>query len=152
MLTHMEEELIKLLYSVLQNGLLDFLRYPVGVGLETTLANIQPSAPIPLRIYTDDSIAAFQQTVKQLFLDGQDRLLTKRYLKLFLEKVVIKLPRVELVGKSEVVLAILENEKAVRTGGVLTAVGTWLPGTCRCKNYRGIIKDIEMTDEIKMSV
>jgi hypothetical protein len=44
---------------------------------------------------------------------------------------------VELVGKSEAVLAVLTNEKAVRAGGgaVLTAVGSWLPATYRCRNY-----------------
>ena len=95
--------------------------------LQQTLEEIKPSSPIPVRIYTDESIESFQATVRELFLSGHDRMLTKRYLKLFLEKIVVKLPRVELVGKSEIILAILENQKAVRTGGVLTAVGSWLP-------------------------
>ncbi len=59
---------------------------------------------------------------------GEDRSLSKRYLKLFMEKMVVTLPQVEIVGRSEVVLAVLENKEAVRTAGVLTAVGFWLPG------------------------
>ena len=55
--------------------------------------------------------------------------MTKRYLKLFIEKIVIKLPRVEIIGKTDAILAVLENKTAVRAEGVLTAVGTWLPGT-----------------------
>ena len=53
--------------------------------------------------------------------------MAKRYLKLFIERITINLPKVEIVGKSEVVLAVLENKKAVRTGGILTASGSWLP-------------------------
>lgn len=52
----------------------------------------------------------------------------KHCFKLILEKIMIKLLRVDLVGNSGVSMAILGNEKAVRTRGVLTAVGTWLPG------------------------
>jgi hypothetical protein len=55
--------------------------------------------------------------------------LIKRYLQLFIEKIVINLPRVEIVAKPEVILAVLENKTAVRTDGVLTAVGDWLPST-----------------------
>ena len=55
--------------------------------------------------------------------------MSKRYLKLFIEKIVIRLPKVDIVGKSEVVLAVLKNKKAVRTDGVLTALRSWLPGT-----------------------
>jgi len=55
--------------------------------------------------------------------------MSKRYLKLFIEKIVIRLPKVDIVGKSEVVLDVLKNKKAVRTDGVLTALGSWLPGT-----------------------
>ena len=62
-----------------------------------------------------------------MFIQCDDRGLVKRYLQLFIEKIVIKLPKVEIVAKPEVILAVLENKKAVRTDGVLTAVGDWLP-------------------------
>ena len=55
--------------------------------------------------------------------------MTKRYLKLFIERILIKLPKVEIIGRTEAVMAVLENKNAVRTDGVLTAMGTWLPGT-----------------------
>jgi hypothetical protein len=62
---------------------------------------------------------------------GEDRVMTRSYLKLLIDRGVINLPRLESIGKTETVPAILENQKAVRTGDelVLTAVGSWLPGT-----------------------
>jgi hypothetical protein len=54
------------------------------------------------------------------------------------EKVVINLPGLETVAKPDVVLAVLENRTAVRTDGVLTAVGDWLPMTYNCKNIKSI--------------
>jgi hypothetical protein len=70
-----------------------------------------------------------------MFIDCDDRRLVKCYLQLFIEKIVINLPKVEIVAKPEVILAVLENKKAVRTDGVLTAVGVWLPMTYNCKNF-----------------
>ena len=53
----------------------------------------------------------------------------EKLLQLFVEKIVINLPRVKIVAKPEVILAMLENKTAVRTDGVLTAVSVWLPST-----------------------
>ena len=46
---------------------------------------------------------------------------TKAYLKLFIEKIVIDLPRIDITCKSNVLLAALENKTAVRNGEILTA-------------------------------
>jgi hypothetical protein len=70
---------------------------------------------------------------------AENREMTKRYLKLFIEKIIINLPKAEIVGKTEAVLSLLENKTAVRTDGVLTAGGSWLPGTdsnCRPSGYK----------------
>jgi hypothetical protein len=64
-----------------------------------------------------------------MFIQCDDRRLVKRYLQLFVEKIVINLPKVEIVAKSDVLLAVLENKSAVRTETVLTAVSGWLPST-----------------------
>jgi hypothetical protein len=96
--------------------------------IEERLEEIKTHPAIPLHCFKNESIEEFQKTVRELFL-GEDRRVTKRYLKLFIEKIVIDLPKVEIVGKSEVVLAVLTNKKAARTDGVLTALGSWLPGT-----------------------
>jgi hypothetical protein len=96
--------------------------------IKERLDEIAQPHTIPIGIYTDQSIEEFQKTIKELFYGG-DRIVTKRYLKLFIEKILIKLPRVEIIGKTDAILATLENKNAVRTEGVLTAVGTWLPGT-----------------------
>ena len=97
--------------------------------LESRLEEIRSPKTIPLHFFKEESIEAFQKTIKDLFLGCENRAMTKRYLKLFIERIVIKLPKVEIVGKSDVILAVLENRKAVSTDGVLTAVGSWLPGT-----------------------
>jgi len=60
-------------------------------------------------------------------LGADNREMTKRYLRLFIEKITITLPKVEIVGNTDAILATLENKTAVRTDGVLTAVGAWLP-------------------------
>jgi site-specific DNA recombinase len=103
------------------------------------LEEIKSPKPIPLHFFKNDAIVEFQQTIRELFLGETDRDVAKRYLKLFIERITINLPKVDIVGKSEVVLAVLENKKAVRTGGILTALGSWLPGTdsnCRPSGYK----------------
>jgi len=84
---------------------------------------------IPLHFFKDEFINKFQKSMKDMFIGKGDRSLEKRYFQLFIKKIVINLPRVEIVAKPEVILAVLENKKAVRTDGVLTAVGDWLPST-----------------------
>jgi hypothetical protein len=97
--------------------------------IEERLAELKQGRMIPLHLFKDDSINEFQETVKELFLGESNRAMTKRYLQLFIEKMVIKLPKVDIIGRSDVVLAVLENKKAVKTDGVLTAVDAWLPST-----------------------
>jgi hypothetical protein len=103
--------------------------------IKTSLQELKKPRAIPLHFFKDESIAAFQQSIKSMFIQCDDRGLVKRYLQLFIEKIVINLPRVEIVAKPEVILAVLENKTAVRTDGVLTAVGDWLPRTYNCKNF-----------------
>jgi hypothetical protein len=64
--------------------------------------------------------------IKEIFM-GDDRIATKAYLKLFTEKIVITLPRIDITCKSNVLLAAIENKSAVRSGDVLTADMYWLP-------------------------
>jgi hypothetical protein len=72
--------------------------------------------------------------IKQMFL-GEDRVATKAYLKLFIEKIVINLPRIDITCKSGVLLAALENKTAARSCDVLAADINWLAGTYSCKNF-----------------
>ena len=66
---------------------------------------------------------------------GEDRVATKAYLKLFIEKIVIDMPRIDITCKSKVLLAALENKTAVRNDDILTAGINWLAGTYSCKNF-----------------
>ena len=95
--------------------------------LEVRLDELKRQTVIPLHYFTDEALEAFQDTIKELFLGGDDRATVKRHLQLFIKRIVITLPKVEIFGKPDVVLAVLQNKKAVRTGGVLTAVDSWLP-------------------------
>jgi DNA invertase Pin-like site-specific DNA recombinase len=77
-------------------------------------------------VFTDRSIEDFQRTVKVLFLDS-DRDFTKRYLKLFIDRITINGSQVRIEGKPVTVFAAMQNKTAVKNG-VLTAVDNWLPG------------------------
>ena len=63
--------------------------------------------------------------IKEIFTQD-DRAANKVYLKLFIEKIVTNLRRIDITCKSSVVLEVLENKTAVRSG-VLTADMYWLP-------------------------
>ncbi len=103
--------------------------------IQIRLHDLKSTSVIPLHFFKDESIQQFQKSMKDMFIGEGDRSLKKRYFQLFIEKIVINLPKVEIVAKPEVILAVLENKKAVRTDGVLTAVGDWLPMTYNCKNF-----------------
>lgn len=92
--------------------------------LEGRLEELRLPRAIPLHLFKDDSIEDFQKTIKEMFL-AEDRDSTKRYLKLFIEKIVINLPRIDITCRSNALLAVLENKTAVRSG-VLTADMYWL--------------------------
>ena len=95
--------------------------------LEARLTEIETPPAIPLNLYTDHSIERFQHIIRDLFLSKQDRTLTKRYLKIFIKEIVVNLPSIEIIGKTEAVLAVMKNKTAVRTDVVLTADDVWLP-------------------------
>ena len=96
--------------------------------LEQKLAELRVSRVIPLHLFKDEAIENFQGTLRGLFLNG-NRPLTKQYLKLFIEKITVEMPRVSIMVSSKALLATLENGTAARTDDVvLTADEFWLPG------------------------
>jgi len=96
--------------------------------LEQRLAEMKMPRVIPLHLFKDEAIENFQKTIKNLFFNG-DRALTKRYLKLFINKITVEMPRVSITVSSQALLTTLENGTAVKTDdAVLTAVLDWLPG------------------------
>jgi site-specific DNA recombinase len=122
-------------YQAIESGGIDFAL------LGERIKELKSPTPktVPLSFFQESAIASFQQTVRELFLNSESREMTKRYLKLFIDRITINLPRVEIVGKTAAILATLENKTAVRTDGVLTAGGSWLPGTdsnCRPSGYK----------------
>ena len=93
--------------------------------IEDRLDEMKFHAAIPLHLFKDESIEQFQELMEEMFL-SEDRASTKRYLKLFIEKIVITLPRIDITCKSRVLLAALENKSAARSGEVLAADMYWL--------------------------
>ena len=89
---------------------------------------------MPLHLFRQESLGEFQTMIREMFL-ADDRVAIKAYLKLFIEKIVINLPRIDIICKSNVLLAALENISAVRSGEVLTADMYWLQRTYSCRNF-----------------
>ena len=81
---------------------------------------------IPPNVFTERSIEDFQKTVKDLFMNP-DRDFSKRYLKLFIDRITINGRQVRIEGKPATILAAMQKKTAVKTE-VLTAVNDWLPG------------------------
>ena len=94
--------------------------------IKDKLEELKTNTPMPLHLFRDDSIEEFQTMIKGIFT-GDDRIATKAYLKLFIEDIVINLPRIDIFCKSDVLLAAMGNKTAVRNGDFLTAVLFWLP-------------------------
>ena len=94
--------------------------------LQEELELLKAPVAVPLHLFQDAQLDELSANLRCMLLDAE-REAAKRYLRLFIETIVITLPKVEIFGKTEALLAALQNKKAVRTGGVLTAVGSWLP-------------------------
>ena len=52
-----------------------------------------------LHLFRDDSIEEFQTMIKGIFTED-DRIVIKAYIKLFMEDIVINLPRIDIFCKS----------------------------------------------------
>jgi hypothetical protein len=89
---------------------------------------------MPLHLFREESLGEFQTMIREMFL-ADDRVATKTYLKLFIETILINLPRIDITCKSNVLLAAPENKTAVRSGEVLTADMYWLQRTYSCRNF-----------------
>jgi hypothetical protein len=94
--------------------------------LEGQLVELKTHPAIPLHLFKDNSIDEFQKVIRDIFM-GEDRIITKRYLKLFIEKIIINLPTIDITCKSSALLAALENKTAARRDELLTADINWLP-------------------------
>ena len=102
--------------------------------IKDKLDEIKSHGAMPLHLFREESLGEFQTMIRERFL-AEDRVATKAYFKLFIEKIVINLPRIDIICKSNVLLAALENISAVRSGEVLTADMYWLQRTYSCRNF-----------------
>jgi len=60
---------------------------------------------MPLHLFRDESLEEFQTMIREMFL-SDDRVATKAYLKIFIEKIMINLPRIDITYKSNVLLIV----------------------------------------------
>lgn len=105
--------------------------------IKNKLEELKTNTLISLHLFRDDSIEEFQTIIKGIFT-REERIATKAYLKLFIEDIVINLPRIDIFCKSNVLLAAIGNKTAVRNGDVLTAELFWLTARTRI-DYLSII-------------
>ena len=71
------------------------------VGGDDLSASFSVFFAIPLHIFREESLEEFQAIIKGMYL-GDVRVAIKAYLKLFIEKIVINLPRIDITCKSNV--------------------------------------------------
>ena len=77
---------------------------------EEQLAELKQSQTLPLGLYTDANIKRFQGTMRDLFLN-RDRFLTKRYLKLFIDRIGVELPKVGIIGRTQAILSVMQRKR-----------------------------------------
>jgi site-specific DNA recombinase len=94
--------------------------------IKDKLDEIKSHTVIPIHLFREESLEGFRAMIKGMFL-GEDRAATKAYLRLFIEKIVINQPRIDITCKSSVLLAALENKTAARSCDALAADMYWLP-------------------------
>ena len=82
--------------------------------IKDKLDEIKSHGAMPLHLFREESLGEFQTMIRERFL-AEDRVATKAYLKLFIEKIVINLPGLTLPVMSNVLLAAPENKTAVGT-------------------------------------
>ena len=74
--------------------------------LQQTLRKIVPLRAPPPNLYTDGSIAKFQNSIRSIFL-SQDNALTKNYLRFLVQKIVVTGPKVQMATRSEAVVRMM---------------------------------------------
>lgn len=74
--------------------------------LRETLAKVVPLRSPPAHLYTEASIQRFQESVREVFLSG-DNAMTKSYLGFLLDKIVIDGTNVQVHAKSEAALKMM---------------------------------------------
>ena len=70
--------------------------------LQEMLRKVVPLRPPPPNLYTEASLKKFQDSIRSIFVSG-DNALTKNYLRFLLEKVVVTGAQVQLVMRNEAV-------------------------------------------------
>jgi len=81
---------------------------------------------LPSYVFSVPFLQGFQQRIVKIFYE--DTSFTKRYLKLFLDKIKVNGKNVTLIARSDILLRALSIKDEGNLEKVLTAGGVWLPG------------------------
>jgi len=81
---------------------------------------------LPSYVFSVPFLQGFQQRIVKVFYE--DTSFTKRYLKLFLDKIKVNRKNVTLIARSDILLRALSIKDEDNLEKVLTAGGVWLPG------------------------
>ena len=95
--------------------------------LEISFDRLSRTKPPPPHLFRDETIEQFQEIVNTAFRNGSNRRTIKHYLRLFIDRITIQLPMVEIEANTKGILTTIQNKNAVRAG-VLTASVSWLLG------------------------
>ncbi len=100
--------------------------------LRETLAKVVPLRPPPPHLYGEATVQRFQESLRAVFLSG-DQTLAKNYLRFLVEKIVVTPARVQLVARSDAAVRMMaaggqieENPGQAGSGLSPTTVVDWL--------------------------
>ncbi len=99
--------------------------------LQHDLDGLQPLAPAPKNLLTDDTTQKFQDKLRDIFISN-DTPMTKNYLRFLVEEVVVFDDRVVIKAKARNAVVMMAHPEPLAMGGanhpdpVLTKGGDWL--------------------------
>ena len=122
-------------YEVIESGVLELELVAERIRelkdkkelLENAIERLNRTKSPPPHLFQDESIERFRGIVNEAFRNGYKRRTVKRYLRLFIDRITIRLPIVEIEANTKGIMATIQNKKAVRAE-VLTAGTSWLLG------------------------
>jgi site-specific DNA recombinase len=119
-------------------------------NLQHDLGNLQPLAPAPKNLLTDETIQKFQDKLRDIFISN-DTPMTKNYLRFLVEEIVVFDDRVVIKAKARNAVVMMAHPEPLAMGGanhpdpVLTKGGDWL--RLLDSNPQEVPQSRELTDD-----
>jgi hypothetical protein len=98
--------------------------------LSETLAKVVPLRPPPPHLYSPENIERFRQSIRGIFLSGNNAM-TRNYLRFLVDHIVLKGTQVELYARTDAAVRVMvsgqKKTEAITGIPVLASVIEWLP-------------------------